>query len=150
MDLALYQPDIPQNTGAMLRTAAALGVPVHIIEPCGFPFSDKALRRTGMDYIDLVELTRHVSWEAFETWRKRNGKRLILLTTKAEKTYTDFRFDKGDVLLVGRESEGVPDAVHSAAVARLKIPMREGARSLNVGVAAAIVLGESLRQLGTD
>jgi len=149
MELALYQPDIAQNTGAMIRTCACLGVPVHIIEPCGFPFSDKGLRRGGMDYIEAAEITRHNSWEHFEAWRKKRGKRLLLLTTKGAVSYFDFLFENDDILLVGRESAGVPDEVHKSADARLKIPMNKGARSLNVGVAAAMVLGEALRQRGS-
>ncbi|MCH8081628.1 MAG: tRNA (cytidine(34)-2'-O)-methyltransferase [Proteobacteria bacterium] len=149
MELALYQPDIPQNTGAMIRTCACLGVPVHIIEPCGFPFSDKGLRRAGLDYLELAEITRHDSWDHFNEWRKGSGKRLVLLTTKAAMLYTDFEFLSGDILLAGRESAGVPDALHKCADARVKIPMQKGARSLNVAVAAAMVLGEALRQMGT-
>ena len=149
MELALYQPDIPQNTGAMIRTCACLGVPVHIIEPCGFPFSDKGLRRAGLDYLELAEITRHNSWDHFNEWRKGSGKRLVLLTTKAAMFYTDFEFLSGDILLAGRESAGVPDALHKCADARVKIPMQKGARSLNVAVAAAMVLGEALRQMGT-
>lgn len=149
MELALYQPDIPQNTGAMIRTCACLGVPVHIIEPCGFPFSDKGLRRAGLDYLELAEITRHNSWDHFNEWRKGSGKRLVLLTTKAAMLYTDFEFLSGDILLAGRESAGVPDALHKCADARVKIPMQKGARSLNVAVAAAMVLGEALRQMGT-
>lgn len=149
MELALYQPDIPQNTGAMIRTCACLGVPLHIIEPCGFPFSDKGLRRAGLDYLELAEITRHDSWDHFETWRKGSGKRLVLLTTKAAMPYTDFEFRSGDILLAGRESAGVPEALHKCADASVKIPMQKGARSLNVAVAAAMVLGEAVRQMGT-
>jgi len=148
MELALYQPDIPQNTGAMIRTCAALGVPVHIIEPCGFPFSDKGLRRAGMDYLEHAEIIRHNSWQHFQDWRKGAGKRLLLLTTKGAIPYTEFKFGKDDILLLGRESAGVPDEVHSCAFAALKIPMQRGARSLNVASAAAMVLGEALRQTG--
>jgi tRNA (cytidine/uridine-2'-O-)-methyltransferase len=144
--LALYQPDIPQNTGTMLRLAACLGVPVEIIEPAGFDVSDRNLRRAGLDYLDAVDLTRHASWRAFAEWRARHGGRLVLATTKADTSYLDFAFAAGDVLLVGRESAGVPEAVHAAAAARLVIPMRAGLRSLNVAVAAAMLLGEALRQ----
>ena len=149
MRLALFQPDIPQNTGAMLRLGACLGVPVDIIEPCGFPFSDKGLRRAGLDYLDQVDLTRHVSWAAFNGARlaARRG-RLVLMTTTGEGTYTDFGFAAGDTIMMGRESAGVPDEVHAQADARLKIPMAEGARSLNVALAAALALGEALRQTG--
>lgn len=139
--LALYQPDIPQNTGALMRLCACLGVPMDIIEPCGFVLSDKNLRRAGMDYMESLDLTRHASWEAF----KPAGRR-ILLTTKAEKSFLDFDFRQGDVLLLGRESAGVPDDVHAACAARVIVPMRSGMRSLNVALAAALVLGEALRQ----
>lgn len=149
MELALYQPDIPQNTGAMIRTCACLGVPLHIIEPCGFLFSDKGLRRAGLDYPELAEITRHSSWEHFEAWRKGAGKRLVLMTTKATLLYTDFEFRNRDIVLAGRESAGVPDALHKSADASVKIPLQKGARSLNVAVAAAMVLGEALRQMGT-
>lgn len=147
--MALYQPDIPQNTGAMIRTCACLDVALHIILPCGFPFSDKALKRAGMDYIDKAALETHESWDAFESWRKKQHARLILLTTKAETGYTEFRFEENDILLFGQESAGVPDAVHKAADASLVIPIKEGLRSLNVATAAAMVLGESLRQTHT-
>ena len=145
--LALYQPDIPQNCGTMLRTCACLGVGAAIIEPAGFPTTDRHFRRAGMDYLDHVRIDRHASWEAFEAWRRREGRRLVLLTTKGDTAYTDFAFRADDVLLVGRESAGAPDHVHVAADARLVIPVREGLRSLNVAVSAAMVLGEALRQL---
>ena len=148
MELALYEPDIPQNTGAMIRLGACLGVPIHIIEPCGFPFSAKAMKRTGMDYIDQAKLTRHTSWEAFEEWRNSEAQRLVLLTTKTNDFYTDFKFQKTDIILVGRESAGVPKAVVEAADQTLTIPLAPGLRSLNVTTAAAIVLGEGLRQTG--
>jgi len=148
MDLALYEPDIPQNTGAIIRTAACFGAPVHIIEPCGFPFSDKALRRSGMDYLENAEIRRHLSFVEFEGWRKSAQRRLILLTTKGKTAYSAFAFQAGDILMLGRESAGVPEAVHKAADARLYIPMEKGNRSLNVGVTGAIVLAEGLRQLG--
>lgn len=148
MEIALYEPDIPQNTGTILRTAACLGVPVHIVEPAGFPVSDRAFRRAGLDYLDAVKIERHVSFDAFEAWRKANSRRLVLLTTKANQGYPAFAFDKQDILMVGRESSGVPDRVHAAADASLKIPMRENMRSLNIAVALAMVLGEGLRQTG--
>ena len=144
MRLALFEPDIPQNAGAMLRLAACLGVAVDVIEPCGFLWSDRHLRRAGMDYLALVDVSRHPSWSAFIAARSEG--RLILLTTQARSTYTDFVFRPGDTLLVGRESAGVPPAVHAAADARVAIPMMAGARSLNVALAAALVLGEGLRQ----
>jgi tRNA (cytidine/uridine-2'-O-)-methyltransferase len=144
--LALYEPDIPQNTGTMLRTAACLGVPVEIIEPAGFDVSDRHFRRAGLDYLDAVTITRHRSWEAFERWRAGAGRRLVLATTQAAAVYWDFAYLAEDVVLVGRESAGVPDAVHAAADARVVIPMRPGLRSLNVAVAAAMILGEAARQ----
>jgi len=147
MRLALYQPDIPQNTGAILRLAACLGVPVDIIEPAGFDLSDRALKRAGLDYLAHVDLTRHASWAAFEAWRAGAGSpRLVLLTAHGEAAYTAFAFAGDDVLLMGRESAGVPEKVRAAADALIKVPMREGMRSLNVAVAAAMVLGEALRQ----
>ncbi|MER8631334.1 tRNA (cytidine(34)-2'-O)-methyltransferase [Mesorhizobium opportunistum] len=146
--IALYQPDIAGNTGTILRFAACLGLGVDIIEPAGFPLSDKALRRAGMDYIEMAALTRHVDWDAFEDWRKVHAKRLVLLSTKATAPYTEFAFAHGDILLFGRESAGVPDPVHQAADARLTIPMQGGARSINVALSVAIVAGEAVRQLG--
>jgi tRNA (cytidine/uridine-2'-O-)-methyltransferase len=145
--LALFQPDIPQNAGTMLRLCACLGVGAALIEPAGFPMSDRHFRRSGMDYLDHVQIERHISWRAFEDWRATEGRRLALLTTRAAVTYTEFIFQPGDILMVGRESAGVPDEVHDAAQARLCIPMRAGLRSLNVAVAAAMVLGEALRQV---
>ena len=144
--LALYQPDIPQNAGTLLRLCACLGVDVDIVEPAGFPVSDRAFRRAGLDYLDKVNIARHVSFSAFEESRRKAGQRLVLLTTRAAQAHTAFRFAPGDVLMVGRESAGVPDEVHAAADARIIVPMREGLRSMNVAVAAAIVLGEALRQ----
>ena len=143
MRLALYQPDIAQNAGAMLRLAACLGVPVDLIEPCGFVFGDAKLRRAGMDYLEHVDLIRHLSWAAF---RPTIPGRLVLLTTKASIVYTEAAFRPEDTLMVGRESAGVPDEVQEAADLRLRIPMRPGLRSLNVALAAAMVLGEALRQ----
>jgi tRNA (cytidine/uridine-2'-O-)-methyltransferase len=148
MHLALYQPDIPQNTGTILRLCACLGLSAHIIEPAGFPVTDRAFRRAGMDYLDAVDLTRHASFEAFETWRRDRGMRLVLLTTAATQSYVDFAYRDSDVLLFGRESAGVPEPVHAAADARLRIPLRPGLRSLNVAIAAAMVAGEALRQVG--
>ena len=145
--IALYQPDIAGNTGTILRFAACLGLGVDIIEPAGFPLSDRALKRAGMDYIEMADLTRHVDWNAFEDWRAANARRLVLLTTKAAVAYTDFAFADGNILLFGRESAGVPDAVHQAADARLTIPMRPGARSINVALSVAMVAGEAIRQL---
>jgi tRNA (cytidine/uridine-2'-O-)-methyltransferase len=148
MRLALYQPDIPQNTGAILRLAACFGLPVDVIEPCGFAFDDRRMRRAGMDYLDHVELHRHRSWDAYRTARSGKPGRLVLLTTKASVPYAEVRFEAADTLLLGRESAGVPDEVHAAADVRIRIPMRPGLRSLNVAMAAAIVAGEAMRQLG--
>ncbi|ESY96113.1 tRNA (cytidine(34)-2'-O)-methyltransferase [Mesorhizobium australicum] len=145
--IALYQPDIAGNTGTILRFAACLGLDVDIIEPAGFPLSDKALKRAGMDYLVMAALTRHVDWHAFEEWRKARADRLVLLSTKAATPYTDFSFTKRDILLFGRESAGVPDPVHQAADARLTIPMQPGARSINVALSVAMVAGEAVRQL---
>jgi tRNA (cytidine/uridine-2'-O-)-methyltransferase len=148
MRIALYEPDIPQNAGTILRLAACLGVEAHIIEPAGFPTTDRAFRRAGMDYLDQVALVRHGSWESFSAWRAREHARLLLFTTRASVPYPDYAYAPGDVLLFGRESAGVPDYVHAAADARLVIPMRPGLRSINVAMAAAMALGEALRQTG--
>lgn len=148
MRIALFEPDIPQNTGTILRLAACLGVEAHIIEPAGFPVSDRAFRRAGMDYIDQVALTRHPSWPDFERWRTAHGLRLVLFTTKAAACYLDHRYEPSDILLFGRESAGVPDDVHEAAEVRLRIPMRAGMRSLNVAMTCAMAVGEALRQAG--
>ena len=147
MRLALYQPDIPQNTGAMLRLAACFGLGVDVILPAGFVLDDKRMRRTGMDYIDQVEIARHSSWTAYLESRGVAAGRLVLLTTKGDCAYTDFDFRAEDTLLVGRESSGVPPEVAAASDARLVIPMRPGLRSLNVAMAAAIVTAEAMRQL---
>lgn len=144
MHIALYQPDIPPNTGTIIRMAACLDVGVHIIEPCGFPFGEKSFRRAGMDYIDQSKITRHKSWEDF--LEKMGQHRIILLTTKAAEPYADFSFKKDDVLLLGRESAGVPENVHDRADNRLIIPMTPDTRSLNIALSAAMVLGEALRQ----
>jgi tRNA (cytidine/uridine-2'-O-)-methyltransferase len=143
MRLALYEPDIPQNAAALIRLGACLGVPVDIIEPCGFLFSEAGLRRAGMDYVERAEIVRHASWEAFLAARKG---RLVLLTTKAALAYTAFAFREGDILILGRESAGVPQTVHEAADSRLRIPLKSGLRSINVAQAGALVLGEALRQ----
>lgn len=146
MRIALYQPDIPQNTGTILRLAACFAVPVDIIEPAGFAWDDAKLRRAGMDYRELAQVTRHVSWGAFQAGRPSG--RLVLLTTRADTSPYEFSFDADDILLLGRESAGVPDDVHESCEARLRIPMVADARSLNVAVAAALTLGEALRQCG--
>lgn len=148
MRLALFQPDIPQNAGSMLRLAACLGVGVDIVEPCGFVWSDRHLKRAGMDYIGRARLVRHASWDAFDEARRARTSRLILLTTEGSIAHTEFAFAAGDTLMVGRESAGVPTAVHGVAEARIRVPMAAGMRSLNVAMAAAIVLGEALRQTG--
>lgn len=147
LTLALYEPDIAQNVGAMLRTCACLGIEAAIIEPAGFALSDRRLRRSGMDYLDALSIERHMSFARFETWRADAGRRLVLLTTKGADELWDFAFAPGDVVLVGRESAGVPDAVREAADARVRIPIRPPLRSLNVAVAAALALGEARRQL---
>ncbi|MDF2095905.1 tRNA (cytidine(34)-2'-O)-methyltransferase [Aquibaculum arenosum] len=143
MRLALYQPDIPQNCGTLLRLAACLAVPVDLIEPFGFLWDDKRLRRAGLDYAVLASVTRHSSWDAFLNAR---AQRLVLLTTAGTTSYTDFAYRADDILLLGRESAGAPESVHAAADARLVIPLSPGFRSLNVAVAGAMVLGEALRQ----
>ena len=147
--LALYQPDIPQNTGTILRLCACLDVAAHIIEPAGFPVSDRHFRRAGMDYLDQVSITRHDSWSKFEQWRNEAGLRLVLFTTKAAGSYLDHRYNRDDVLLFGRESAGVPDDVAAVADARLAIPIKPGLRSLNVAMATAMALGEAVRQTGS-
>jgi tRNA (cytidine/uridine-2'-O-)-methyltransferase len=144
MRLVLYEPDIPQNTGTMLRLGAALGVPVDLIEPCGFLIDDRRLRRAAMDYADFLDLTRWTSWRRYS--EAGHAGRLVLLTTRATQPYTDYAFAADDRIMVGRESAGVPDAVHDAAGARLVIPLRPEARSINVATAAAMVLGEAIRQ----
>lgn len=145
--IALYQPDIPGNTGTILRMAACLGLAVDIIEPAGFDMSDRALKRAGMDYLEMAALTRHVSWDAFREWQMAEGRRLLLLTTKSSRPYTSFAFREGDILLFGRESAGVPDRVHEVADAQLNITMRPGARSLNLAICTAMAAGEALRQV---
>jgi tRNA (cytidine/uridine-2'-O-)-methyltransferase len=146
--VALYQPDIAQNTGTILRLCACLGVEAHIIEPCGFPASDRAFRRAGMDYLDQVALTRHASWQSFETWRRDAGLALVLFTTQATRSYLDHTFGAHEILLFGRESAGVPAPVHAVADTRVTVPMRHGLRSLNVAMTAAMAVGEALRQRG--
>jgi tRNA (cytidine/uridine-2'-O-)-methyltransferase len=146
--IALYQPDIAGNAGTILRLAACLGLGVDIIEPAGVDVSDRMLRRAGMDYLEMAALTRHADWAAFEERRRGEGRRLVLLSTRAALPYTRFAFARDDVLLFGRESAGVPDHVHETADARLTIPMPGGGRSLNLAVAAAMVAGEAVRQLG--
>ena len=144
MRLALFEPDIPQNLGAFIRLSACLGAPLDVIEPCGFPVDDKRIRRTAMDYYDLANMTRHASWTAFQ--RDRAPGRLVLLTTSGATRFPDVGFRSDDTLLLGRESAGVPAEVHEAADVRLRIPLQKSLRSLNVALAAAMVLGEALRQ----
>jgi tRNA (cytidine/uridine-2'-O-)-methyltransferase len=145
-DLALYQPDIAQNTGTLLRLGACLGVTVHVIGPAGFDLSDRALRRAGMDYLEHAALVRHVGWTDFDAWAREEGRRLVLATTRAALPYVDHAFAPRDVILLGRESAGVPEAVHARADARVTIPMRPGLRSINVALAGAMILGEALRR----
>lgn len=148
MRLALFEPDIPQNAGAVVRLAACLGVPLDVVEPCGFVWSDRRLRRAGLDYHDLAHVVRHPGWTAFESARRAAGARLVLLTTAGDRALHAFAFVPGDVLLLGRESAGAPAHVHAAADARVRLPMRAGCRSLNVALAGAIALAEALRQTG--
>jgi tRNA (cytidine/uridine-2'-O-)-methyltransferase len=147
-ELALFQPDIPGNTGTLLRLAACTGTVLHIIGPAGFRMDDAALRRAGMDYLEIAATRRHSGWDAFEAWRTSQRRRLVLMTTKAATPYHQFGFAPGDVILLGRESAGVPQEVHAIADARLLIPMAGGARSLNMALSGGIVLGEALRQTG--
>lgn len=149
MRLALFQPDIPQNTGTLLRLGACLDLPLDIIEPCGFLFNEKAMRRAGMDYLDFVSFRRHNSWNDFLDYREKHPEeygRIVLLTTHASEPFFDFKFEKNDIILMGRESAGVPECVHQIADARLRIPMNEKARSINVAVSAVMAVGEALRQ----
>ena len=147
MRLALFQPDIPQNTGAIIRLTACFGIPLDIIEPCGFILSDAKLRRSGMDYLNLANIERHISWDAFIKERKQS--RLVLVTTRAKNSLKQFSFNDNDTLILGRESSGVPQAVHNAIPEKVRIPMDKKARSLNVSIAAGIILWEALRQTGT-
>ena len=146
MRLALYEPDIPQNTGALIRLGVCLGLGIDLIGPLGFLMTDRGLKRAGMDYLKNADIRRHDSWQRFRA--SQGAGRLVLLTTRGTMTYTDFRFSPDDTLLLGRESAGVPEAVHDAAQARLVIPLQQGQRSLNVALAAAMVAGEALRQTG--
>jgi tRNA (cytidine/uridine-2'-O-)-methyltransferase len=146
MRIVLFQPDIPQNTGTILRLCACLGIEAHIVEPAGFPISDRAFRRAGMDYLDQVTIVRHSAWPAFEDWRREQGLRLVLFTTRATVSYLDHAYRPEDMLLFGRESAGVPEEVHAAADARLTIPLQPRMRSLNVAMAVAMAAGEGMRQ----
>jgi len=144
MRIALYQPDIPQNTGTILRMSVCFGLPVDIIEPCGFVFNDKQLKRAGMDYLEKADYTRYMAWEDFI--EKKPKGRLVLLTTKASVPYTSFQFKPDDILLFGRESAGVPDEVHNFVDARIRIPMMPQERSLNLALSCAIATSEAMRQ----
>lgn len=146
MRIALYQPDIPQNCGAIMRLGACFGLAVDVIEPCGFLWDDKRVRRSGMDYIGQVDVVRHLSWDDFLAAYPDH--RIVLLTTKSAVPYTELSYSRKDILLIGRESLGVPENVHARADARIIIPMQPPARSLNMAVAAGIVTGEALRQIG--
>ena len=148
MRIALYEPDIPQNTGTILRTCACLGIEAHIVEPAGFPVTDRAFRRAGLDYLDRVTIIRHASFADFDDWRRREALTLVLMTTAAGTSYLAHRYGDDQIVMVGRESAGVPDAVHGTADVRLGIPIRDGFRSLNIAVAVAMVAGEALRQAG--
>ena len=147
MRIALFEPDIPQNAGNIFRLGACLGIPIDIIEPAGFVIDDKRLRRASMDYHDYLDLTKHISWENFYDWSKINSYRLILLTTKSQKSYYNYIFQNNDILLFGRESSGVPDKVHSTVNERLTIPMIKGPRSINLSSSVAMVASEVIRQL---
>ena len=146
-DLVLFQPDIPGNTGTLLRLAACMGVKVHIIEPAGFRLDEKAFRRAGMDYVEQAAMQKYLNWAEFEKWRKCENRRSLLLTTKATQTYTDFEYSDSDLIMLGRESIGAPDYVHEACDHRLTIPMAGEARSLNMALTGAMVLGEAIRQV---
>ncbi|MGY6567996.1 MAG: tRNA (cytidine(34)-2'-O)-methyltransferase [Salinarimonas sp.] len=148
MRLVLFQPDIPQNTGTMIRLAACLGIAVDIVEPAGFDVSDRHFRRSGMDYLDRVEIIRHPSWRAFHDWSRMKAHRLVLATVRSSVPYTEFAFAENDAIIMGRESAGAPDYVHEACEARIRIPLAAGTRSLNVAVCAGMMLGEALRQSG--
>ena len=147
LHIALYQPEIPGNTGAILRLAACFSATVDIIHPIGFELSDRTLKRAGMDYLEIAAIREHADFDTFERWRKGEGRRLVLLTTRAATPYTGFGFRRGDVLMFGRESSGVPDEVRAIADRQLRIPIRAEARSLNLGMSAAITLSEAVRQL---
>lgn len=146
MRLALFEPDIPPNAGTMLRMAACLNVPVDVIEPCGFPFTDKNFKRAGMDYLDFAQVKRHINFAAFDEWRRAENHRLVLVETTGTMRHVDFRYQPNDILMVGRETAGTPAEVEVVCDAVVRIPMRPGVRSLNVAIAAAVALAEALRQ----
>ena len=147
MRIALFEPDIPQNTGNIFRLSACLGIPVDIIEPTGFIFDDKRFKRALMDYIKFINYKRHLDWKEFYQWSQENNFRLVLLTTKSKTKYTSFNLSKLDIIIFGRESAGVPDYVHNQVHERLTIPMQKGLRSLNISSSVAMVIGEASRQL---
>ena len=147
MRIALYEPDIPQNTGNIFRLGACLGIVVDIIEPAGFLFDDKKFRRSAMDYIDHINYKRHIDWQHFYDWTKEKNFRLILMTTKSRESLYNFKFHPSDILLFGRESAGVPENIHNIVGHRLTIPMKDGVRSINLSSSVALVLGEGLRQI---
>ena len=147
MRIALFEPDIPQNTGNIFRLGACLGIEVDIIEPTGYIFDDKRFKRSSMDYIDHIQYKRHLDWDSFYQWNRKNNFRLILLTTKSKKKYTDYQFQHNDILLFGRESAGVPQNVHNNVDEQLTIPMVKNLRSINVSSSVALVVGEACRQL---
>lgn len=146
--IVLYQPDIPGNAGTILRLGACLAMDVHIIGPAGFDLSHKALKRAGMDYLEIASLAEHVSWQSFEEWRAKEARRLVLASTRASLRYTDFNYRNDDLILFGRESAGVPESVHEAADCRVTIPMRPGARSINLALSVAMIAGECVRHFG--
>lgn len=148
IECALFEPDIPQNAGAILRLGACLGVPVHIIHPAGFTLSDQNFKRAGMDYLSRADLIEHDNWKAFQAWREGRGRRVVALSAQGSERLDGFRFSAGDVLLLGRESAGLPAMIKQTADALVKIPIRAGNRSLNVAVAASIAVFEALRQTG--
>ena len=148
LNIVLYQPDIPQNLGAMLRLSACLGCAVHVVEPCGFPFNHEKLRRVGMDYVDKATLVRHLNWQAFQEYRAAHSGKLYLLETDGAKTYTDMTFAATDYVVLGRESAGTPRELYAQMDETITIPMREGSRSINVAMSAGLLVGEACRQLG--
>ena len=147
MRIALFEPDIPQNAGNIFRLGACIGIPIDVIEPTGFVIDDKKVKRSSMDYYKYLDLKKHISWLKFYNWSKENSYRIILLTTKSEESYFDYKFMKNDILLFGRESAGVPDEVHNLSDKRLTIPMIKGPRSINLSSSVAMVASEAVRQL---
>jgi tRNA (cytidine/uridine-2'-O-)-methyltransferase len=148
LDLAIYQPDIPNNTGTLIRLGACLGLTVHIIRPTGFPITPQNLARAGLDYVEHAVIQQHDSFETFDAWRSEAGRRLVLLTTKSSQSAYEALYTDGDILLLGRESAGVPDSVAARSDLRVRIPMQPGLRSINVALAGSMIAGEALRQIG--